>query len=275
MRLDAYLVDMGYFKSRGRAKTAVLAGSVKVNGAVVKKVSRDVTSEDEIEVAEGLDRPQGYFKLKRIQEESGIIKPGDRILDLGSSAGGFILFASEIAGYIKGIEFSREFRSELGKIAFERENVEVMFGDVFTVPLNNLSEEPVDVILSDMNLEPQDSIKALGRVLPLLKENGKILQVIKMPKKKNPKPTISKIEDLGLEILQVISSEKQEIYVIARKTGSVEKEPEYEEIETEYEEIETEYEEIETEYEEIETEYEEIETEYEEIETEYMEKDEN
>jgi len=226
MRLDAYIVDMGYFKSRGRAKTAILAGSVKVNGDVVKKVSRDVASDDEIEVAEGLDRPQGYFKLKRIQEESEILQPGDRVLDLGSSAGGFILFASEIVGHVKGIEFSRDFRSELGKIAFERENVEVMFGDVFTVPLKTLSEEPVDVILSDMTLEPQDAIKALAWVLPLLKENGKLLQVIKLPQKKNPKPTLSKIEDLGLEILQVISSKKQEIYVIARKPGSGEKESE-------------------------------------------------
>jgi 23S rRNA (cytidine1920-2'-O)/16S rRNA (cytidine1409-2'-O)-methyltransferase len=217
MRLDAYLVDMGYFKSRGRAKTAIVAGNVKVNGTTVTKVSRDVSTEDVIEVTEGLDQPQGYFKLKHIQEESGILKSGDRVLDLGSSAGGFLLFASEIAGHVKGIEFSRDFRSELGKIAYEKGNVEVIFGDVFTIPLNILSEEPVDVILSDMTLEPEDSIKALSRVLPLLKAGGKLLQVIKIPKKKNPKPILSKIENLGLEIQQVISSEKQEIYVVARK----------------------------------------------------------
>jgi 23S rRNA (cytidine1920-2'-O)/16S rRNA (cytidine1409-2'-O)-methyltransferase len=169
-----------------------------------------------------LDQPQGYFKLKLVQEETVILKPGDRVLDLGSSAGGFLLFASEIAGHIKGIEFSRDFRSELGKIAYERENVEILFGDVFTLPLNLLSEEPVDVILSDMTLEPQDSIKALSRVLPLLKEGGRVLQVIKTPKKKNPKPILSKIENLGLEIQKVISSEKQEIYVVARKPFSEE-----------------------------------------------------
>lgn len=223
MRLDAYLVDMGYFKSRGRAKTAIIDGNVKVNGIPVTKVSRDVSTDDMIEVAEGLDQPQGYFKLKFIQEESGILKPGDNVLDLGSSAGGFLLFASEIAGHVKGIEFSRDFRSELGKIAYEKENVEIMFGDVFSTPLNEISEEPVDVILSDMTLEPEDSIKALSRMLPLLKEGGKLLQVIKMPKKKNPRPVVSKIENLGLEIQQVISSEKQEIYVVARKPLSDEK----------------------------------------------------
>ena len=225
MRLDAYLVDMGYFKSRGRAKTAIQEGNVKVNGIPVTKVSRDVSTEDKIEVAEGLDQPQGYFKLKFIQEESGILKPGDNVLDLGSSAGGFLLFASEIAGHVKGIEFSRDFRSELGKIAYEREKVEIMFGDVFTVPLEEISREPVDVILSDMTLEPEDSIKALSRVLPLLKEGGRLLQVIKIPKKKNPKPIVSKIENLGLEVQQVISAEKQEIYVIARKPLAEEKVP--------------------------------------------------
>ncbi|HWQ49659.1 MAG TPA: S4 domain-containing protein [Methanosarcina sp.] len=217
MRLDAYLVDIGHFKSRGRAKTAILAGNVKVNGTTVTKVSRDVSTDDTIEVTEGLDQPQGYFKLKLIQEESGILEPGDKVLDLGSSAGGFLLFASEIAGHVKGIEFSKDFRSELGKIAHERENVDIIFGDVFTVPLNLLSEEPVDVILSDMTLEPEDSIKALSRVLPLLKTGGKLLQVIKIPKKKNPKPILSKIENLGLEIQQVINPKKQEIYVVARK----------------------------------------------------------
>ncbi len=225
MRLDAYLVDMGYFKSRGRAKTAIVAGNVKVNGTAVTKASRDVSTDDVIEVTEGLDQPQGYFKLKLIQEESGILKPGDRVLDLGSSAGGFLLFASEIAGHVKGIEFSRDFRSELGKIAYEKENIEVMFGDVFTVPLSSLSEEPVDVILSDMTLEPEDSIKALSRVLPLLKAGGKLLQVIKIPKKKNPKPILSKIENLGLEVQQVISPKKQEIYVVARKPLPEEEEP--------------------------------------------------
>ena len=223
MRLDAYLVDMGYFKSRGRAKSAIIAGNIKVNGTPVTKVSRDISTDDVIEVTEGLDQPQGYFKLKLVQEETGILKPGDRVLDLGSSAGGFLLFASEIAGHVKGIEFSRDFRSELGKIAYERENVEIMFGDVFTIPLNLLSEEPVDVIHSDITLEPEDSIKALSRVLPLLKEGGRLLQVIKILKKKSPRPILSKIESLGLEIQQVIGSEKQEIYVLARKPFAGEK----------------------------------------------------
>ena len=224
MRLDAYLVAMGHFKSRGRSKIAILAGNVKINGIEVTKISRDVSIDDIIEVSAGLDHPKGYFKLKLIQKESGILVPGDRVLDLGSSAGGFLLYASEIAGRVKGIEFSRNFRSELGKIAYERENVEVMFGDIFTVPLTLISKELVDVILFDITLEPEDSIKALSRVLPLLREDGKLLQVIKSPRKKDPKPILNKIKNLGFEIQKIIGSEKQEIYVVARKLLTVNEE---------------------------------------------------
>jgi len=80
-----------------------------------------------------------------------------------------------------------------------------------------MSSEKVDVILSDMTLEPADSLVALKRVLPLLKESGKLLQVIKIKKRESREPFLSKIEAMGIEILQVIEPEKQEIYVIGRK----------------------------------------------------------
>jgi 23S rRNA (cytidine1920-2'-O)/16S rRNA (cytidine1409-2'-O)-methyltransferase len=220
MRLDAYLVERGLFKSRGRAKTAILNGSVRVNSDVVKKPSRDISADSEIEVDEGLDMPRGYFKLKRIQDATDVISPCDRVLDLGSSAGGFLMMASEIASSVKGVEFSRDFDTELGKVVSEKENVSVMFGDVFRISLEEMSLEPVDVILSDMTLEPMDSLAALERVLPLLKENGKLLQVIKMGKEKNSKPIIAKVESLGVKILDVLDSDRQEIYIIAQKTGN-------------------------------------------------------
>jgi len=220
MRLDAYLVETDHFRSRGRAKKAILGGHVKINGTIVKKPSKDVSFEDDVEVAEGLDKPAGYFKLKRIQEETGLIHENDNVLDLGSSAGGFLLFASGIAGYVKGIEFSQQFRSELGRMAFENDRISVMFGDVFTVPLEEMSPTPVDVILSDMTLEPDDALKALERVLPLLKDGGRLLQVIKIQDRQNRKPILSQVESLGLKIHKVLESKKEEIYIIASKEGS-------------------------------------------------------
>jgi len=219
MRLDAYLVETGQFKSRGRAKNAVLNGNVKVNGVLVKKVSKDIKAKDIIEVEEGLDMPRGYFKLKGIQEATSLINKGDHSLDLGSSAGGFLLYASEIVGSIRGVEFSTDFLPELEKIESEKDNATVIFGDVFQMPLEEMSPEQVDVLLSDMTLEPSLSIRALERVLPLLKEGGKFLQVIKIENRRSQRPIIAQIEALDLNILNVLESEKMEIYVIGEKVS--------------------------------------------------------
>ncbi len=137
MRLDSYVVEIGNVGSRGRAKRAIMEGHVKVNNRVITRPSFDVAYSDKIEITEGLDKPAGYWKLKDIQEKTNIIKKGDTVLDVGSSAGGFLLYASELASHIHGIEFSHEFHSELGIIAHEHENITVEFNDAFTMAHDN------------------------------------------------------------------------------------------------------------------------------------------
>lgn len=214
MRLDSYLVETGILGSRGRAKRAILEGHVKVNGRVITKPSYDVAYSDKIEITEGYDRPAGYWKLKEIQEKTNIIKKGNNVLDIGSSAGGFLLFASEIASHVHGIEYSREFRQELGKLAHERPNITVEFGDVFTMPAKN---EECDVLLMDITASPLSSIKALGNVLAVLKKGGMLLQVMKLPEKRDMKPILEKLASMGLEVIDILEPEKKEAYIIARK----------------------------------------------------------
>jgi 23S rRNA (cytidine1920-2'-O)/16S rRNA (cytidine1409-2'-O)-methyltransferase len=220
MRLDAYLAETGHFKSRARAKTAILEGKVTVGGMIAKKPSKDIIAGEEVLVEEGQDMPKGYFKLKRIQEATGMISSEDSVLDLGSSAGGFVSFASEIAAKVRGIEFSRDFRTELRKIEHEKDNVSIVFADVFHAPLEELSPEQVDVLLIDMTLEPLDSIQALERVSPLLKTGGKLLLVIKISNIEDSHPFIEMVEDGGFRILNVIDPEQMEIYVIGEKESS-------------------------------------------------------
>ncbi len=214
MRLDSYLVEIVDLGSRARAKRDIIEGHVKVNGNIVIKPSYDVAYSDVIEVAGSMDKPAGYWKLKEIQEKTNIIKAGDIVLDIGSSAGGFLLFASEIASMVHGIEFSREFRTELGKIAHEHPNVTVEFGDVFTM---SFEKERYNVILMDITTGPLSSIKALGNALPALKTGGILMQVLKLPKEKDREPILKKLASLGLEIIEVLEPEKKEAYVIARK----------------------------------------------------------
>lgn len=214
MRLDFYLVEMGYFGSRGRAKRAVIEGNVKVNDRVITKPSYDVAYSDKIEVIEGLDKPSGYWKLKEIQDKINIIRPGDMVLDIGSSAGGFLLFASGIASQVHGIEFSREFYPELKKLAHERPNITVEFSDVFTM---QVEKGKFDVLLVDITASPLSSIKALENVIAALKSGGMLLQVFKLPEKTEIEPILDKLSSLGLEIVDILEPEKKEMYVIARK----------------------------------------------------------
>ncbi len=176
MRLDKLLVLKGYFSTRQKAKEAIRRGLVTVNGRVVKKPSLDVGLDVEIAVLEE-EKPRGYWKLKELDEEWEIIRVGDVVLDLGSSAGGFLLYASERAKRVYGIEFSREFEEELRRIERSKENVKVFIEDAFRFDLSNL--EPLDVILSDLTLHPISALKATLRFLPLLKKGGRVLFVMK------------------------------------------------------------------------------------------------
>ena len=214
MRLDSFLVEIGNLGSRGRAKKAIIEGHVKVNGMVIIKPSYDVAYCDLFEVTQDMDKPAGYWKLKEIQEAAGIIKNGDIVLDIGSSAGGFLLFASELASQVHGIEFSKEFRTELGKIEHDHPNITVEFDDVFTM---TFEKEKFDVLLMDITADLLSSIKALENVLPALKSGGMLMHVLKLPKKKEREPILMKLSSMGLEIIDVLESKKKEAYVIARK----------------------------------------------------------
>lgn len=236
MRLDSYLVDTGFFKSRGRSKRAIEDGKVKLNGAVCTKPSKNITVDDVIDVEKGMDMPRGYFKISAIHERIPLFEDGDYVLDLGSSAGGFLIFASEKigdSGHVHGIEFSKDFRTELGKLAYENKNISILFADVFTVPLETVAttetsrDGQFDVLLNDMTLEPADSVSALIRMTPLLREGGRLLQVIKIPKNRSKSSVLRKIEEAGYAVEEVIEPQRQETYIIARKkyTGSNDESP--------------------------------------------------
>jgi 23S rRNA (cytidine1920-2'-O)/16S rRNA (cytidine1409-2'-O)-methyltransferase len=215
MRLDEYLVSEGLVVSRNRAKRLIERGAVKVDGKTVTKPSQKIEYGSAITI-EGEDMPGGYFKLKIIQEKSGIIHAGDAVLDIGSSAGGFLMYASGIAAHVVGIEFSREFEKPLAEVEKDYPNVKVIFDDAFTMDIAKLGG-PYDVILNDMTVEPMVSIEVLKRFLPLLKEHGRILQVVKLGLAKSPEPMMEKLRGIGLKIDDMIVPEKMEAYIVASK----------------------------------------------------------
>ncbi|ADC65737.1 RNA-binding S4 domain protein [Ferroglobus placidus DSM 10642] len=206
MRLDEFLKKSGYFKSRSQAKEAIKRGFVKVNGKVITKPSFQVKGSEKIEVAEK-GKPRGYYKLKELDKKYGIVEEGDIVLDLGSSAGGFLLYASEKAKLVYGIEYSKEFEDSLREIEEERKNIRVFIDDAFTFDTSRLDE--LDVILCDLTLEPEDSLKALMRFVEKLKKGGKVLFV---SKERIPEfPEIFEVEAVEK------AKDRREYYIILRK----------------------------------------------------------
>ena len=90
-RLDKELVARGLFASRAKAQEAIDAGVVVVNGAVADKASLKVSVEDELSISgETLAYvSRAGLKLEHAIEAFGIDLAGRKLLDIGSSTGGF------------------------------------------------------------------------------------------------------------------------------------------------------------------------------------------
>lgn len=91
MRLDQYLVQSGEFRSRDRAKTAILNNGVKVNGKFAKKASIEVLDKDCIEVIkpDSIYVSRGALKLKAALDFFQINVEDKVCLDIGVATGGF------------------------------------------------------------------------------------------------------------------------------------------------------------------------------------------
>lgn len=89
-RLDVLLVKRGFFESREKAKAAVIAGVVKVNGNIVTKPDLKIPVDSLIEIKEAIPYvSRGGFKLKKAIDTFGVDVRGKVALDVGASTGGF------------------------------------------------------------------------------------------------------------------------------------------------------------------------------------------
>ncbi|MDE0723667.1 MAG: TlyA family RNA methyltransferase [Alphaproteobacteria bacterium] len=89
MRLDVYLHENGYARSRSRAQEMVKSGLVKLSGKTAKKASINVEPYD-VTVEE--DHPyvsRAALKLKKALDTWKISVEGKAVLDMGASTGGF------------------------------------------------------------------------------------------------------------------------------------------------------------------------------------------
>ena len=90
VRLDQLLVTRGLAESRAKAKAAVEAGGVTVNGAPAKAASQAVNEDAEIGYAAAHRWVgRGALKLERALDLWPVAVAGRVVLDVGASTGGF------------------------------------------------------------------------------------------------------------------------------------------------------------------------------------------
>src|SRR5207245_923395 len=89
-RLDQALVERGLCQSREKAKRAILAGLVRINGQLASKSSDSVQPEDELALTAGEKFvSRGGFKLEHALIHFQIDVRGLAAVDIGASTGGF------------------------------------------------------------------------------------------------------------------------------------------------------------------------------------------
>jgi 23S rRNA (cytidine1920-2'-O)/16S rRNA (cytidine1409-2'-O)-methyltransferase len=91
LRLDALLVERGFFETRTRAQAAILAGQVKVEGRPEAKAGTSLPADARLEIL-GDPNPfvsRGGLKLAAALDRFPVAVAGRVCLDVGASTGGF------------------------------------------------------------------------------------------------------------------------------------------------------------------------------------------
>jgi 23S rRNA (cytidine1920-2'-O)/16S rRNA (cytidine1409-2'-O)-methyltransferase len=175
-RLDAFLVEQGFFPSREQAQRAIMAGEVRVGDAVVDKASVKIDLAADVSVEPGARYVgRGGVKLEGALRDFGLGVAGSTALDIGASTGGFTdCLLQHGAKKVYAIDVGHgqlawKIRSDPRVIV--REKLNARFLDRAEVP------EPIDVCVIDVSFISLTLI--LPRAFELVIPNGVILALIK------------------------------------------------------------------------------------------------
>lgn len=92
IRIDQYLVKMGYTKSRTTAKKLIEANAVQIDGLTINRASAliDDTADHDVNITEEFKYvSRGGYKLEGILNAGNVNVNGKICIDIGASTGGF------------------------------------------------------------------------------------------------------------------------------------------------------------------------------------------
>jgi 23S rRNA (cytidine1920-2'-O)/16S rRNA (cytidine1409-2'-O)-methyltransferase len=174
-RADVALAELGLFESREKAKAAILAGDVSVDGRPLEKPGVPLPP-GEVSVSEGPAYvSRGGHKLAGALDDLGVDPRGARALDVGASTGGFTdcllqRGAASVTAVDVGYgQLAWSLRNDPRVTVFERTNIRSaspeMIGEAFTLAV-------VDVSFIGL-------AKVLPALAPLLDEHASVLMLVK------------------------------------------------------------------------------------------------
>ena len=176
-RLDILLVEKGIFPTREKAKSAIMAGEVLVEGERVNKSGQRIKAESNISVIkkETAYVSRGGEKLEKAVEVFNINVKGKRVIDVGASTGGFtdclLKFGAEKV-YCIDVGYGQlawKLQKDNRVVVIDRTNIRYLTSDKFD-DLFELATIDVSFISLD---------KVLPAVYNLLKEKGEVVALIK------------------------------------------------------------------------------------------------
>lgn len=176
-RLDILLVEKGFFPSREKAKSAIMAGEVLVEGERVDKSGQRIKVESNISVIEkeAAFVSRGGEKLEKALKVFNVNVRGKRVIDVGASTGGFtdclLKYGAEKV-YCIDVGYGQlawKLQKDSRVVVIDRTNIRYLTADKFD-DLFELATIDVSFISLD---------KVLPAVYNLLKEKGEVVALIK------------------------------------------------------------------------------------------------
>jgi 23S rRNA (cytidine1920-2'-O)/16S rRNA (cytidine1409-2'-O)-methyltransferase len=176
VRIDRLLTESGLVESRHKAQALVMAGRVLVDGLVVDKAGKEVDSESRITIKEALRYvSRGGLKLEGALDGFSIDVTGLKVLDCGSSTGGFTdCLLKRGAEGVVAVDVGRGL---LDSKLRDDDRVKVIEGrNIRYLEPEEVGEE-LDLAVIDVSFI--SLTKVLPRVKGFLREKGEILALVK------------------------------------------------------------------------------------------------
>jgi len=176
-RLDILLVEKGFFPSREKAKGAIMAGEVLVEGKRVDKSGQNIKVESNISVIAKKTAfvSRGGEKLEKAIKKFNILVKGKRIIDVGASTGGFtdcLLKHGAEKVYCIDVGYGQlawKLQKDSRVIVIDRTNIRYLTADKF--------DDLFEIAAIDVSFISLD--KVLPVVYNLIEENGEVVALIK------------------------------------------------------------------------------------------------